>query len=77
MFYTLFYSKTYKWKEGKKMKIGIHLKRTSDTEYVMYICKNSSTLFEYNFITMKSNVYHLSHDNPDDVSLINNYLLSS
>lgn len=76
MFYTLFYSKTYKWKEGKKMKIGIHLKRTADTEYVMYICKNSSTLFEYNFITMKSNVYHLSHDKPDDLLLINEFLLS-
>lgn len=58
------------------MKIGIHLKRTADTEYVMYICKNSSTLFEYNFITMKSKVYHLSHDNPDDLSLINKFLLS-
>lgn len=58
------------------MKIGIHLKRTADTEYVMYIGKNISTLFEYNFITMKSNVYHLSHDKPDDLLLINEFLLS-
>jgi len=58
------------------MKMGIHLKRTDDTEYVMYTGKKSSTLFEHNFVTKESNIYHLHHDNPQELIIVNNFLLS-
>lgn len=56
------------------MKMDINMKRTEDTEYILYCGTKYSTFFIHNFITRKHEIISLENNDKETKEMVNNFL---